>query len=41
VSGVIREIDIWGVAVLMVKRCADDAEPYADRLGDELKKGKN
>jgi hypothetical protein len=33
---VIREIDIWRVAVLMVKRYADDAEPNADRLADEL-----
>ena len=28
--GVIREIDIWGVAVLMLKRYADDAEANAD-----------
>jgi hypothetical protein len=32
----IREIDIWRVAVLMVSRYADDAEPNADRLADEL-----
>ena len=34
--GMIREIDIWRVAVLMVSRYADDAEPNADRLADEL-----
>ena len=34
--GVIREIDIWGVAVLMLKRYADDAEANADRRADEL-----
>jgi hypothetical protein len=33
---VIREIDIWRVAVLMVKRYADDAEANADRRADEL-----
>jgi hypothetical protein len=33
---VIREIDIWRVAVLMVKRYADDAEANADRRVDEL-----
>jgi hypothetical protein len=36
VFGVIREIDIWGVAVLMLKRYADDAEANADRRADEL-----
>ena len=34
--GVIREIDIWGVAVLMLKRSADDAEANADRRADQL-----
>ena len=34
--GVIQEIDIWRVAVLMVKRYADDAEANADRRADEL-----
>jgi hypothetical protein len=32
----IREFDIWRVAVLMVKRYADDAEANADRRADEL-----
>ena len=32
----IREIDIWAVAVLMVKRYAEDAEANADRHADEL-----
>jgi hypothetical protein len=32
----IREIDIWRVAVLMVKRYAKDAEANADRRADEL-----
>jgi hypothetical protein len=32
----IRDIDIWGVAVLMLKRYADDAEANADRHADEL-----
>jgi hypothetical protein len=32
----IREIDIWAVAVLMVKRYPDDAEANADRHADEL-----
>ena len=36
VLGVIQEIDIWRVAVLMVKRYADDAEANADRRADEL-----
>ena len=36
VSGVIREIDIWGVAVLMVNRYADAAEAKADRCADDL-----
>jgi len=36
VLGVIREIDIWRVAVLMVKRYADYAEMNADRRADEL-----
>ena len=36
VLGVIREIDIWRVAVLMVNRYADDAEANADRRADEL-----
>jgi hypothetical protein len=36
VLGVIREIDIWRVAVLMVDRYADDAEANADRRADEL-----
>ena len=35
-SGVIREIDIWRVAVFMVNRYADDAEANADRRADEL-----
>jgi hypothetical protein len=36
VFGVIQEIDIWRVAVLMVKRYADNAEANADRCADEL-----
>jgi hypothetical protein len=36
VLGVIQDIDIWRVAVLMVKRYADDAEANADRRADEL-----
>ena len=36
VLGVIQEIDIWRVAVLMVKRYADDAEANVDRRADEL-----
>jgi hypothetical protein len=36
VLGMIREIDIWRVALLMVKRYADDAEANADRRADEL-----
>ena len=36
VLGVIQEIDIWRVAVLMVKRYSDDAEANADRRADEL-----
>ena len=31
-----QEIDIWRVAVLMVKRYADDTEANADRRADEL-----
>ena len=34
---VIQEIDIWRVAVLMVKRYADDAEANADRAPTNLK----
>jgi hypothetical protein len=34
--GVIREIDIWRVAVLMVNRYADAAEAKADRWADDL-----
>jgi hypothetical protein len=34
--GVIREIDIWRVAVLMVNRYADAAEAKADRCADDL-----
>ena len=34
--GVIREIDIWRVAVLMVNRYADAAEARADRCADDL-----
>jgi hypothetical protein len=34
--GVIREIDIWRVAVLMVNRYADAAEAKADRCADQL-----
>ena len=34
--GVIREIDIWRVAVLMINRYANDAEANADRRADEL-----
>ena len=34
--GMIREIDIWAVAVLMVKRYAEDGEANADRRSDEL-----
>ena len=33
---VIQEIDIWRVAVLMVKRYANDAEANADQRADEL-----
>jgi hypothetical protein len=33
---VIREIDIWRVAVLMVNRYADAAEAKADRWADDL-----
>jgi hypothetical protein len=33
---VIREIDIWRVAVLMIKRYADDAESNAGQRADEL-----
>ena len=36
VLGMIREIDIWAVAVLMVKRYAEDAEANADWHADEL-----
>ena len=32
----IQEIDIWRVAVLMIKRYANDAEGNADRRADEL-----
>jgi hypothetical protein len=35
--GEIQEIDICRVAVLMVKRYADDAEANADRRADELR----
>jgi hypothetical protein len=34
--GMIREIDIWRVALLMVNRYADAAEANADRRADEL-----
>jgi hypothetical protein len=34
--GMIREIDIWRVALLMVNRYADAAEASADRRADEL-----
>jgi hypothetical protein len=34
--GMIREIDIWRVALLMVNRYADAAEANADRHADEL-----
>jgi hypothetical protein len=34
---VIREIDIWRVAVLMVNRYADAAEAKADRCAVELR----
>ena len=34
--GVIQELDIWRVAVLMVKRYANNAEANADRRADEL-----
>ena len=34
--GVIQEIDIWRIAVVMVKRYANDAEANADRRADEL-----
>jgi len=33
---VIREIDIWRVAMLMIKRYANDAEANANRRADEL-----
>ena len=33
----IREIDSWGVAVLMLTRYADDAEANADRAPTNLK----
>ena len=32
----IQEIDLWRVAVLMVKRYAENAEANADRRADEL-----
>ena len=32
----IREIEIWRVAVLMVKHYAEDAEANADRCADDL-----
>jgi hypothetical protein len=35
--GVMREIDIWRVAVLMVNCYADAAEAKADRCADELR----
>jgi hypothetical protein len=35
-AGVIREIDIWRVAVLMVNRYANAAEAKADRCADDL-----
>jgi hypothetical protein len=35
---VIREIDIWRVAVLMVNRYAAAAEAKADRCVDELER---
>ena len=34
--GVIREIDIWRVAVLMVNRYADEAKANSDRRAEEL-----
>jgi len=34
---VIREINIWGVSVLMLNRYADDAEANADRRAGELR----
>jgi hypothetical protein len=34
--GVVQEIEIWRVAVLMVKRYADDVEANAERRIDEL-----
>jgi hypothetical protein len=36
VFDVIQEIDIWRVAVFMLKRYADDAEANADRRTVEL-----
>jgi hypothetical protein len=32
----ISKIDIWRVAVLMIRRYADEAESNADRRADEL-----
>jgi hypothetical protein len=40
-TGVIREIDIWRVAVLMVKRYADDAEANAHSRADERDRGRS
>jgi hypothetical protein len=36
VLGVIQEIDIWRVAVLMVKRYPNDAEANADQRAPKL-----
>ena len=35
-AGVIREIDIWRVAVLMVNRYADEAKANSDQRAEEL-----
>jgi hypothetical protein len=36
VSGVMREIEIWRVAALMVKRCADEPEANSFMRAGEL-----
>src|SRR3954447_3640559 len=37
IPSVIREIEIWGVAVLMVNRYADEAEANSFRRAEELR----
>ena len=36
VPGVVREIEIWRVALLMVNRCADEAEANSFGRAEEL-----